>query len=182
MDPLILSHLNAALEGRYTIKRELGAGGMATVYLARDVKHDRDVALKTLKPDLASWLGADRFLAEIRTTARLHHPHILPLFDSGDAGGMLYYVMPLVEGTSLRDCIARDAPMPIADALRITCEVADALEYAHARGIVHRDIKPENILVERGHALVVDFGIARVVREMTDPRIPGGTSVGTLSI
>ena len=153
---------------------------MATVYLARDLKHDRDVAIKVLKPELASWLGADRFLAEIKTTARLSHPHILPLFDSGNAEGALYYVMPVVQGNSLRRRLEGKEPLAIEDALRITREVADALAYAHAQHVVHRDIKPENILLEGGHALVVDFGIARVLREIGDPRATqSGFALGT---
>ena len=155
--------LNAALVGRYEIVRELGAGGMATVYRARDLKHDRDVAFKVLRPELGAALGAERFLREIKTTASLRHPHILPLHDSGEAGGFLFYVMPLVEGESLRDRLARDKQLPITDALSIAREVADALSYAHAKGIVHRDVKPENILLESGHAVVADFGIAKAV-------------------
>jgi len=151
------------LAGRYVIERELGAGGMATVYLAHDVKHDRKVALKVLKPELAAVLGAERFVREITTTANLRHPHILPLYDSGEAGGFLYYVMPFVEGESLRDRLDREQRLPIEDALRIAREVADALGYAHARGVVHRDVKPENILLESGHAVVSDFGIAKAV-------------------
>jgi TolB-like protein/Tfp pilus assembly protein PilF len=151
---------------------------MATVYLAEDLKHDRKVALKVLKPELAAVIASERFLAEIRTTARLSHPHILPLFDSGDASGMLYYVMPLVEGESLRQCLDRRESLPLAEALRITREVADALAYAHGVGVIHRDIKPENILLERGHALVADFGIARVAAD--DARLTTtGLSIGT---
>jgi len=159
--------LTAALAGRYTIEREVGAGGMATVYLAHDPRHDRKVALKVLRPELAEALGPERFLREITTTANLRHPHILPLYDSGTAGPgdgrtqFLFYVMPYVEGESLRDRLARDKQLPIDEALAIAREVADALGYARARGIVHRDIKPENILLESGHAVVADFGIAR---------------------
>ena len=160
----VAPRLAAALTGRYTIERELGRGGMATVYLARDVKHARSVAIKVLNPDLAASLGAERFLREIETTANLRHPHILPLYDSGDADGLLFYVMPLVEGESLRDRLAREKQLPLADALRIANEVADALDSAHGRGVIHRDIKPENILLEGGHAVVADFGIARAVR------------------
>ena len=162
-----LDHLRSALADRYTVERELGQGGMATVYLASDRKHDRPVAIKVLRPELGSALGAERFLREIRTTAALRHPNILPLFDSGatDAGpdGLLFYVMPLVEGESLRARLDRERQLPVDDALRITGEVAAALSYAHARGIIHRDIKPENILLENGRAIVADFGIARAV-------------------
>jgi serine/threonine-protein kinase len=155
-----LPALNAALSGRYTIDRELGAGGMATVYLAHDVRHDRKVALKVLRPELSAILGAARFLTEIKTTANLQHPHILSLFDSGEADGTVFYVMPYIEGESLRDRIKRDHQLPVDEAVRIAREVADALEYAHKQGIVHRDIKPENILLHGGHAMVADFGIA----------------------
>jgi len=153
--PVAPERLTAALAGRYLLERELGAGGMATVYLARDERHDRRVALKVLRPELAAAIGADRFLAEIRTTANLQHPHILPLFDSGrtgaDEGGhgrtpadeLLYYVMPYVEGESLRDRLAREKQLPIGDALRIATQVASALDYAHRHGVIHRDIKPE---------------------------------------
>jgi Tol biopolymer transport system component len=152
--------LAAALADRYRVERELGAGGMATVYLAHDVRHDRQVALKVLRPELAAILGGERFLAEIRTTANLQHPHILSLFDSGEADGLVFYVMPYVEGESLRERLARHKQLPVEEALRITREVADALAYAHARGVIHRDIKPENIMLAGGHALVADFGIA----------------------
>ncbi len=155
--------LQAALADRYRIEREIGEGGMATVYLARDLRHERDVALKVLRPELAAVIGAERFLAEIRTTANLQHPHILALFDSGEAGGFVYYVMPYVEGESLRDRLNREKHLPVDDALRIATEVADALEYAHRNGIIHRDIKPENVLLHGGHALVADFGIALAV-------------------
>src|SRR6476661_3719715 len=142
-----LLQLETALSDRYRIQREIGAGGMATVYLAHDLKHDRDVAIKVLHPDLGAALGADRFLAEIKTTAKLQHPHILPLLDSGAAEGLLYYVMPYVRGETLRARLERERQLPIDDALRIAREVADALAAAHAIGIVHRDIKPENILI-----------------------------------
>ena len=157
----VAGRLAAALSGRYRIERELGAGGMATVYLAHDEKHDRKVAIKVLKPELAAALGTERFLREITTTAGLRHPHILPLFDSGAAEGFLYFVMPLVEGESLRDRLLREKQLPIDDAVRLASEVADALTYAHGRGVVHRDVKPENILIENGRAVVADFGIAR---------------------
>jgi serine/threonine-protein kinase len=163
-------HLGRALADRYRIERELGAGGMATVYLAQDLKHDRKVALKVLKPELSAILGAERFLAEIKTTANLQHPHILPLHDSGEAVGMVFYVMPYVEGESLRERLARTKQMPVDDAVRIAREVADALEYAHGHGVIHRDIKPENILLQGGHALVADFGIA-----LAASRSEGGT-------
>ncbi len=158
------SRLTAALADRYRIERELGQGGMATVYLAHDLKHDRQVAIKVLRPELAAVLGAERFLSEIKTTANLQHPHILPLFDSGEADGFLYYVMPFVEGESLRDRLDREKQLPIDDAVRIASEVAGALDYAHRHGVIHRDIKPENILLHDGRALVADFGIALAVQ------------------
>jgi serine/threonine-protein kinase len=156
-------HLESALAGRYTIEQELGRGGMATVFRSRDLRHDRDVALKVLRPELAESLGRERFLREIRLAARLNHPHILGLHDSGDASGFLYYVMPLTEGYSLRDRLTRERPLPLDLALRVTQEVADALDYAHRHEVVHRDIKPENILLHEGHALVADFGIGKAV-------------------
>ena len=180
--------LSSALADRYRLERELGQGGMATVYLAEDLKHRRKVAVKVLNPDLAAALGAERFLREIETTANLRHPHILPLFDSGRAGGQadgrsgdfLYYVMPLVEGESLRDRLKRETQLPIPDTLAIIREVADALAYAHGRGVIHRDIKPENILLERGHAVVADFGIARAVSTAGGENLTQtGMSVGT---
>src|SRR5690348_7090412 len=153
---------------------------MATVYLAHDLRHDRDVAIKVLHPDLGAALGAERFLAEIRTTARLQHPHILPLLDSGEADGLLYYVMPYVIGETLRDRLTRERQLPIEDAVRIACEVADALGEAHTHGIVHRDIKPENILLRGGHALVADFGIALAVQTAAGQRMTQtGLSLGT---
>ena len=158
-----LEALRAALAGQYEVERELGRGGMATVYLARDLKHRRPVAIKVVRPELAESLGAERFLREIDTAAHLAHPHILPLFDSGEAGGALYYVMPYVDGESLRDRLARERQLPLEEALQIAIEVADALDYAHSRGVVHRDIKPANILLQSGHAVVADFGIARAV-------------------
>ena len=159
----IPTRLAAALADRYRIERELGAGGMAAVYLAKDLKHNRDVAVKVLRPELAASLGAERFLLEIETTAGLRHPHILPLFDSGESDGFLWYVMPLVEGESLRDRLTRETQLPVEEAVRFACEIGEALAVAHERGVVHRDIKPENILLERGHAVVADFGIARAV-------------------
>ncbi len=172
--------LTAALADRYRLERELGAGGMATVYLAHDLKHDRDVAIKVLHPDLGAALGGERFLSEIRTTARLQHPHILPLLDSGEADGLLYYVMPLVTGETLRARLEREQQLPIDDALLIAREVADALGSAHALGIIHRDIKPENILLQGGHALVADFGIALAVQTAGGARMTQtGLSLGT---
>ena len=172
--------LQVALDDRYRVERELGAGGMATVYLARDLRHDRDVAIKVLDPDLGATLGAERFLAEIRTTARLQHPHILPLLDSGNADGLLYYVMPLVSGETLRARLTRERQLPVDDAVRIAHEVADALSHAHAAGVVHRDIKPENILLQDGHARVADFGIALAVQHAGGVRLTQtGLSLGT---
>jgi TolB-like protein/tRNA A-37 threonylcarbamoyl transferase component Bud32 len=172
--------LATALADRYRLDRELGQGGMATVYLADDLKHRRKVAIKVLHPELAAALGAERFLREIETTANLRHPHILPLYDSGEAEGFLFYVMPFVEGESLRDRLDREKQLPIEEALAIAREVADALGYAHARGIIHRDIKPENILLEGGHAVVADFGIARAVSAAGGGRLTAtGMAVGT---
>jgi len=179
---LVPERLAAALADRYRLERELGQGGMATVYVAEDLKHHRRVAVKVLRPELAAAMGAERFLREIDTTANLRHPHILPLFDSGEADGFLFYVMPLVEGESLRDRLARERQLPIADALQIGREVADALNYAHAHGVVHRDIKPENILLEGGHAVVADFGIARAVTTAGGASLTEtGIAVGTPS-
>jgi serine/threonine protein kinase/Tol biopolymer transport system component len=176
----IPDRLSAALAGRYTIDRELGAGGMATVYLAHDIKHDRNVAIKVLHPDLGAALGGERFLTEIKTTAKLQHPHILPLLDSGNADGLLYYVMPVVTGESLRARLMRERQLPIDDVLRIAGEVGDALDAAHAIGIIHRDIKPENILLQGGHALVADFGIALAVQTAGGERMTQtGLSLGT---
>jgi cytochrome c-type biogenesis protein CcmH/NrfG/tRNA A-37 threonylcarbamoyl transferase component Bud32 len=171
--------LRRALSASYRIERELGAGGMATVYLAHDLKHRRAVAVKVLHPDLAHALGPDRFRREVEIAARLTHPHILTVFDSGEADGMLWYTMPLVDGESLRDMIARERELPLETALRITREVADALDYAHAQGVVHRDIKPENILLARGHALVADFGIARALHQESGRLTATGLAVGT---
>ena len=175
-----LERLTAALSERYRIERELGAGGMATVYLAHDLRHERDVAIKVLHPDLGAALGAERFLSEIRTTARLQHPHILPLLDSGNADGLLYYVMPVVSGETLRARLEREHQLPIDDARRIACEVADALGHAHRQNVIHRDIKPENILLQDGHALVADFGIALAVQTAGGQRMTQtGLSLGT---
>jgi TolB-like protein len=171
------ARLSAALGGRYAVERELGRGGMATVYLARDQRHHRPVALKVLGADLAAALGARRFLREIETAANLSHPHVLPLFDSGEADGQLYYVMPYVEGETLRERLAREGPLPVADAVRLVRELADALGYAHAHGVVHRDLKPENVLLSGGHAVVADFGIAKALAAATlgGPGIAVGT-------
>jgi tetratricopeptide (TPR) repeat protein len=175
-----LAALAAALADRYRVERELGRGGMATVYLARDLKHDRPVALKVLKPELAAVLGPERFLREVKTTAQLTHPHILPLHDSGNADGFLYYVMPYVEGESLRDRLNREKQLPLDDTLQISREVADALSYAHAHGVIHRDIKPENILLGAGHAVVADFGIARAIDAAGGDRLTEtGLAIGT---
>jgi serine/threonine-protein kinase len=176
-----VARLTAALEGRYTIERELGRGGMATVYLADDLKHERKVALKVLKPELAAVVGAERFLVEIKTTANLTHPHILPLFDSGEADSFLFYVMPHIDGESLRDRIDREKQLNVDDAVAITWKVADALDYAHEHGVVHRDIKPGNILLsERGEPLIADFGIALAVAQAGGGRITEtGLSLGT---
>src|SRR3989442_7410908 len=159
----LLARLQSAIADRYTIERELGRGGMATVYLAQDLKHRRRVAIKVLKPELAAALGPERFLQEIEIAAGLTHPHILPLYDSGEATGLLYYVMPYVEGETLRNRLDRAGQLPLAEAVQITREVADALAYAHSHDVVHRDIKPENILLQAGHAVVSDFGIARAI-------------------
>jgi serine/threonine protein kinase len=176
----VIAHLNAALEGRYSIERQLGEGGTATVYLARDERHGRRVAVKVLKPDLSAVVGADRFLAEVRTTAGLQHPNILPLHDSGEAGPFLYYVMPYVEGESLRDRMDRERQLPVDDAVRVASDVAEALDYAHRQNVVHRDVKPENILLHEGRALIADFGIALAVRAAGEDHLTRtGVSVGT---
>jgi tetratricopeptide (TPR) repeat protein len=173
----LVGRLNAVLVDRYRIERELGAGGMATVYLAEDLRHHRQVAVKVLRADLAASLGAERFLREIEIAARLSHPHILPLYDSGGSGDVLFYVMPLVEGQSLRDRLASGGGLPIDEGVRIIREVADALAYSHQRGVVHRDIKPENILLSGSHALVTDFGIAKAVSESASASNLTGTGV-----
>ncbi len=172
--------LTAALADRYRIERELGQGGMATVYLAEDLKHHRKVALKVLRPQLAALLGAERFLREIEITANLQHPHILPLFDSGEAGGFLFYVMPYVEGETLRDRIKREGRVGVEEALRITVQLARALEAAHREGILHRDIKPENVLVRDGEPLIADFGIAQATRAGDERLTEAGLSLGTV--
>ena len=177
-----VARLNVALQGRYAIERELGEGGMATVYLANDLKHGRKVALKVLKPELAAVIGAERFLAEIKTTANLQHPHILPLFDSGAADGLLYYIMPLIDGESLSDKLKRETQLPVDEALEIAEAVAGALDYAHRQGVVHRDIKPANILLHEGQPLVADFGIALAVTVAGGDRLTEtGLSLGTPS-
>src|SRR5881409_1144835 len=174
------ARLTTALAGRYAIERELGAGGMATVYLARDLKHDRDVALKVLRPELAAVLGAERFLQEIRISARLDHPHILTLIDSGESDGFVWYVLPYVRGESLREKLTREQQLSIEEAVRIATQVASALDYAHHHGVIHRDIKPENILLHEGEAVVADFGIALALREAGGPRLTeSGLSLGT---
>jgi serine/threonine-protein kinase len=174
------AELNSALADRYVVDRELGRGGMALVYLARDVKHERFVALKTLRPEIAMALGRERFLREIKLAARLQHPNILPVYDSGDASGTLYFVMPFVEGESLRERLEREPQLPLDDALQITREVADALAYAHSHDVVHRDIKPENIMLSGGHAIVTDFGIARAIDAAGGDKLTEtGLAIGT---
>ena len=175
-----LEKLTGALSDRYRLERELGAGGMATVYLAHDLKHDRDVAIKVLRADFGQSLGAERFLREIRMAAKLSHPHILPLFDSGQVDDALYYVMPVVRGESLRDRLDRERMLPVADAVRIASEVAGALDHAHRNGVVHRDIKPDNIMLQDGHALVADFGIGKALGAVDAATMTqAGMSVGT---
>jgi serine/threonine-protein kinase len=172
--------LTKALAHRYTIEREIGSGGMATVYLAQDLKHKRQVAVKVLKPELAESLGPDRFLREIETVANLAHPHILPLHDSGEVDGFLFFVMPFVRGDSLRIRLTKEKQLPIEEATRLTREIASALAYAHEEGVIHRDVKPGNIMLEAGHAVLADFGVAHAVTELSDDRITRtGTSVGT---
>jgi len=174
------AQLRASLADRYRLERELGQGGMATVYLAQDLRHDRLVAVKVLRPELAAVIGGERFLAEIKTTANLQHPHILPLFDSGEADGFLFYVMPYVEGETVRDRISREKQLPVADAVRIATEVANALDYAHRHNVIHRDIKPANILLHDGSALVADFGIALAASKAGGTRMTEtGMSLGT---
>jgi serine/threonine-protein kinase len=176
----VLPRITSALDTRYRITRQVGIGGMATVFLAHDLRHERDVAIKVLHPDLAAALGAERFLAEIKTTAKLQHPHILPLLDSGEAGGLLYYVMPYVAGESLRARLDRETQLAVDDAVRIAREVLSALDYAHRNGVVHRDIKPENILIHEDQALVADFGIALAVSAAGGARMTQtGLSLGT---
>ena len=174
-----LTRLQASLAGRYSIQRELGRGGMATVYLAQDLKHDRPVAVKVLRPELAHSLGPERFLREIQLTARLQHPHILPVFDSGDADGQLWYAMPYVAGESLRSLLLSRRQLPLDEAIRITCDVLAALSYAHSHSVVHRDIKPENILLEGSEAVLADFGVARAIDAAADRLTETGLSLGT---
>ncbi len=169
--------LTSALADRYRIERELGQGGMATVYLAQDLKHERKVAVKVLKPELAAVLGAERFVVEIKTTASLQHPHILPLFDSGTADSFLFYVMPYIQGETLRDRLTREGQLGVDEAVKIAADVADALHYAHQHGVIHRDIKPENILLANGRPMVADFGIALAVSAAAGGRM---TETGTL--
>lgn len=177
-DPI--ARLNAALEGRYRVEREIGEGGMATVYLADDVRHERKVALKVLKPALAAVVGGERFLAEIKTTANLQHPHILPLFDSGEADSFVFYVMPFVEGESLRERLDREHQLPVDEAVKITTDLAEALDYAHRHDVIHRDIKPANILMHEGRPLIADFGIALAVGAAGGGRMTEtGLSLGT---
>jgi len=176
----LVERLKAALADRYTIEHEIGSGGMATVYLAEDLKHRRQVAIKVMRPELAASIGAERFLREIRISAQLNHPNILTLLDSGEADGLLYYAMPYVEGESLRERLVREQQLPLEEAVQITQEVADGLSYAHSMGVVHRDIKPENILLSGGHAVIADFGIARAVTEAGGEKLTEtGIAVGT---
>ena len=175
-----LDRLQTAVGASYRIERELGAGGMATVYLAHDLKHDRDVAIKVLKPELGAVLGADRFLAEIKVTANLRHPNLLPLFDSGEADGLLFYVMPYIEGQTLRQRLTAERQLPLGEVTRLTGLLAGALDYAHAAGVVHRDLKPENILLQAGQPVIADFGIALAVAQAGGERITQtGLSLGT---
>jgi len=169
-----------SISGTYRIDRELGRGGMATVYLAHDVRHNRRVALKVLHPELSTSIGPDRFLREIELAARLNHPHIVPLFDSGESGGHLYFVMPVVEGETLRDRLLRDGQIPLDESLQLVRGIAAALDYAHRQNIVHRDIKPENVMLQDGEAIVMDFGIGKAVSvAANDTLTQTGTVVGT---
>ncbi len=178
--PTPFERLQAALADRYHLEREVGQGGMATVYLAQDLKHHRKVALKVLRPELAAALGPERFVREVETVAQLQHPHILPLFDSGEADGFLYYVMPFVDGESLRERLKREGALPIHEAVRILREVVDALAHAHQHGVVHRDIKPDNVMLSGRHAVVTDFGVAKAVSAAgTDKLTTVGVALGT---
>ncbi len=176
----ITSRLSTALADRYKIESHLGEGGMANVYLAHDLKHDRKVAVKVLRPELAAVLGAERFVQEIKTTANLQHPHILPLFDSGEADSFLYYVMPFIDGETLRDKLNRETQLGIEEAVSITTAIADTLDYAHRQNVIHRDIKPENILLHDGRPMVADFGIALALSAAAGGRMTEtGMSLGT---
>src|SRR3954463_4711199 len=178
--PTSFDRLRTAIADRYEIERELGHGAMATVYLARDLKHDRRVAVKVMRDDVGFAMGAERFKREIELVTHLSHPHILPIYDSGEADGELYYVMPFIAGESLRARLNRERQLPVDEALRITCEVASALDHSHRNGVIHRDIKPENILLEDGQALVADFGIARAVSAVGGEKLTStGVSLGT---
>ena len=180
MNDAVIDQLRTALSGRYAIERELGRGGMATVFLAQDLHHHRKVAIKVLHPELAAAIGPERFLREIDTLAGLTHPHIVPLFDSGQAAGLVYFAMPYVEGESLRQRLEREKQLPVADAVRITAEIADAIDYAHEHGIVHRDLKPENVLLQHGRAMLADFGVARALAAAGDEKLTRtGFTVGT---
>ena len=176
-----LDRLKAALSDRYAIEHELGAGGMATVYLAEDLKHHRKVAVKVMRPELAAAIGVERFVREIEIAANLTHPHILMLIDSGEADGFLYYVLPYIDGESLRDKLVREGELPINDAVRVLRDVVDALAKAHSLGVIHRDIKPENVMLSGRHALVTDFGVAKAVTEATGSQqlTTAGVALGT---
>src|SRR5690606_10508228 len=175
------ARLSEALADRYAFERELGQGGMATVYLADDIRHQRKVAIKVLRPDLAATIGPDRFFREIRIAAQLQHPHILPLLESGEAAGYLFYVMPYVEGQSVRERLARSGELPVHEAVRLLTEIVDALSYAHARGVGHRDVKPDNVMLSGRHALVMDFGVAKAVSEASgrNQLTTAGVALGT---
>ena len=173
------SRLGPTLAGRYSIGRQLGEGGMAIVFLAHDLRHDREVALKVLRPEVSAEIGAERFLLEIKLAAGLTHPHILPVFDSGEADGLLFYVMPSMEGRSLRERLDRERQLSLMEALRIAREVASALDYAHRHNVVHRDIKPENILLHDGSAMVADFGIGKVLSATGRSITQTGLAIGT---
>jgi serine/threonine-protein kinase len=176
----VSERLTEVLAERYAVDSEIGRGGMATVFLARDLKHGRQVAIKVLHPSFSAVVGTDRFLREIETVAGLTHPHILALHDSGEAGGLLYYVMPFIDGESLRERLDRETQLPVEEAIRITREVASALDYAHTRGIVHRDVKPANVLLSDGKAVLADFGVARMVSAASGEKITAtGMAVGT---
>ncbi|MGE5143258.1 MAG: serine/threonine-protein kinase, partial [Acidobacteriota bacterium] len=176
-----MERLRASLADRYRLERKLGQGGMATVYLAQDLKHDRRVAIKVLRPEVAAALGAERFVREIRTIAVLQHPHILGLLDSGEVEGTAFYVMPFIDGESLRERLSREGELPVRDVVRMLAQVADALAYAHRHGVVHRDIKPDNVLLAERHAMVADFGVAKALTQaaISDRLTDTGMSVGT---